>query len=393
MRVLMFGWEFPPHNTGGLGVACHGLIESLADQGHEITFVLPKEIETAASQARIVFAAPTTKSSTSHQTYTEYIQIPYGTTQHALTKTSRVDEILATYAARAGTIACEHPADVIHAHDWLSFPAGVAAKHATGTPLVLHVHLPSVMQGIDGHYDSRVYDIEYAAFIVSDAIIAVSHLVRDAIIEKYGVSPEKVFVVHNGVCCDCTDHSKLPMKRHDQLVALFMGRVTAHKGPDYFIRAAARVHSVLPDAIFMVAGEGEMLFPVIEQAARMGIGSQTLFVAARYTPEERKTLLHTADVLVMPSVAEPFGIVALEAACAGVPVIISKQSGVGEVLKGAIATDYWDVDATADALVAIAQSPALSRTLAQNAHKETTRLTWDKAASGCGAVYNKVVHA
>jgi glycosyltransferase involved in cell wall biosynthesis len=302
---------------------------------------------------------------------------------------------VARYAKAAEQIARDETFDVIHAHDWLAFPAGRAAQRATGKPLVLHVHLPSVDQGGGQGYDTRVFELEKEAFHHADAIIAVSGRVRDSLIHDYGVSASKIQVVYNGLDVEeAREFGDIAGRRvaggHSDPVALFMGRLTMHKAPDKFLAAAPLVLSKCPEARFIVAGSGEAEHQLIRQAASSGILRRTYFTGfVRDT--ERMKLLSNADVLVMPSIAEPFGLVALEALASGTPVIVSKQSGVSEVLKNALSVNFWDVEELAHKMLAIFRYSTLAHELSTRGGTEARAATWSRAADSCTEMYNGLV--
>ena len=393
----MFGWEFPPHNSGGLGVACRGLTKSLADAGVHVTFVLPRKTEITDSHLNVIFP-PRERT---HSRYLDVLLSPYLTStlyenirrgmngSYALDMFSEVMR----YAAAAEDIALTEHFDVIHAHDWLAFPAGLAAKKATGKPLILHVHLPSVDQGASLGFDDRVFAIERESFEAADAVIAISHRVRELLESKYGVPREKIYVIHNGLLMEHEDYvPTVKIKPNGGAVALYMGRLTLHKGPDIFLRAAEVAIRHNTNMRFVVAGSGEMDRQLLYQAAAVGLG-RYVFFAGFVRGSERKALLRAADMLVMPSVAEPFGLIALEAAAEGVPTIISKQSGVRDVLKNSLAADFWDVEMLAQHMLAVAAYKPLHDTLAREGSREAQQSTWDVSAQRCIALYTACVTA
>jgi len=278
--------------------------------------------------------------------------------------------------------------DVIHAHDWLTYPAGLAVKQVTGKPLVVHVHStefdrsgPSVNQ--------PVYDIERRGMHGADAVITVSQWTKNIVVSRYGVSSEKAEVVYNGVELDPTQPDNIGIERRDKIV-LYFGRITQQKGPEYFLRAARRVLEYMDDVKFVVAGSGDMAAHMIEAAASMGIGDKVLFTGF-LRGRDIKRVFALADLYVMPSVSEPFGIAPLEAMSNDVPVIISKSSGVSEVLSHVLKVDFWDTDDMANKIIAVLRHPPLSRTLREHGAFEVRRLTWDGAAERCEQVYRRML--
>lgn len=395
MRVLMFGWEYPPHNSGGLGVACQGLAKALARENAKIIFVLPKQNHVSDDSVSIVFAG--VPEITTRPIYSSLT--PYVTSTSYMTKKnlhswygSNLFEEVMRYGELAWDLAQTLTFDVIHAHDWLSYPAGVAAKEATGKPLVVHVHATEFDRS-RGSINQEVYEIEKEGMEKADTVIAVSEFTKNIIVEHYGVSADKVEVVHNGIeqnNAPCGIHNGLSaLKKRGSKIVLFVGRLTTQKGPDYFVRAAHKVLQVLPDTYFVVAGSGDMEKDMMEEAAARNISDRFLFVGF-LRGEELNAVYALADVFVMPSVSEPFGITTLEAMMHKTPVIISKQSGVSEVVSHALKVDFWDIDEMAEEIVAVLSYRALSATLAQNGLQQVKTCTWDKAAKQCMGVYKKM---
>lgn len=399
MKVLMFGWEFPPFNSGGLGVACQGLTRALSDVGVQVTFVLPKKIATTDTHMKFAFPKTEVVFRDVDVLLSPYMTPEtYSTERRVALNPGYARDLLGEvrrYAEAAVHIARGEDFDVIHAHDWLAFSAGLAAKRATGKPLVLHVHLPSVDQGGGQGYDTRVFALEKEAFLEADAVVAVSQRVKDTLVETYRIPASRVHVVHNGLDAqEAHGFEALALRReaglHDDPVALFMGRLTMHKAPDKFLEAAPLVLSKCPEARFIVAGSGEAEHALIRQAAGSGILKRTYFTGF-VRDYERERLLASADVLVMPSITEPFGLVALEAMASGTPVIVSKQSGVSEVLKNALTVDFWDVEELAHKMLAVFRYSTLSRELSRRGGAEARATTWASAARSCSGLYNGLV--
>jgi glycogen(starch) synthase len=291
------------------------------------------------------------------------------------------------YARFCLAAAAREAFDVIHAHDWLTYPAGLALARLSGKPLVVHVHSTEFdRSGVN--VNQPIYDIERRGMHGATKIIAVSQLTKNVIVARYGVHPDKVEVVYNGVDIDPTQQDSIGIGSGDKIV-LYFGRITMQKGPEYFIRAAQRVLEILPDVKFVVAGNGDQAARMIEMAANLGIGHKVLFTGFLRGKDIRRVFA-LADVYVMPSVSEPFGIAPLEAISHDVPAIISKSSGVSEVLTHALKVDFWDVNDIADKIVAVLRHPPLSRTLREHGQFEVRKLTWDGAANRCEQIYRGV---
>ena len=277
--------------------------------------------------------------------------------------------------------------DVIHAHDWLTYYAGMAAKAVSGKPLVVHMHATEFDRSGE-HINRAVYDIERAGMEAADRVIAVSNLTRNIVITKYGIPPEKVVTVHNAVRFSENDEGEAVRGLDDKIVT-FLGRITYQKGPDYFVEAAAKVLRRVPNVRFVMAGSGDLMHHVVRRVATLGISDRFHFTGFLKGAEVNR-MFAMSDVYVMPSVSEPFGISPLEAMKSNVPVIISKQSGVAEVLDYALKVDYWDVDAMADAIYALVTYPALARMFSRKGHEEVTGIKWSNAAAKVKAVYEQL---
>lgn len=422
----MFGWEFPPHITGGLGTACQGLTQELLKLGVEVMFVLPKlfggeetgglsvlsaeEVGVSMSQEEIrlitegmtiyaidSFLHPYT---TSQSLYREH-ETQHKRTQYALNHwhggTLRFSgnygqDLLSEvhrYALVAGAVALREQFDVIHAHDWLTYPAGIEAKRLSGKPLVVHVHATEFDRSGE-HINQQVYNIERAGMHAADRVITVSHRTRHIVIHRYGVPPEKVITVHNAVDFGHGHDANQVTVPFPEKVVTFLGRITFQKGPEYFVEAAHRVLERDKQVRFVMAGSGDMLERMIRRVAQLGISTHFHF-AGFLRGEEVDRMYRMSDVYVMPSVSEPFGITPLEAMRSQVPVIISKQSGVAEVLKFAMKVDFWDVDAMADAIYGLLHYEALSRFFQHYGEQEVTRLKWDAAARHVENIYKTLV--
>ena len=429
MRVLMFGWEFPPHIAGGLGTACYGIVKGLAHNGVQTMFVMPSASgDEDRSAADIINASeiPVDVSSTMNvDDFLDKVQFVHiGTNMvpyldpaefHSLVEEDRKRQVrdfsihygqtykfsgkygsnlmeeVARYAMGGGTIAMTHKGefDVIHAHDWLTYMAGIAAKRLSGKPLVVHVHATSFDRSSDNNIDTRVYDIEKRGMEAADRVITVSDLTRNIVITKYGIDPSKVVTVHNAV--DFSGRSEIQVERGvKEKVVTFLGRITFQKGPEYFIEAAAKILKKCKNVRFVMAGSGDMMNRSIRQVARLGISDRFHFTGFLRGAEVQK-MFALSDVYVMPSVSEPFGISPLEAMRSGVPSVISRQSGAAEVLKYAFKVDFWDVDAMADEIYALLQYPALADFASKYGYDEVNTLKWNNAAAKIKSVYESVI--
>ena len=429
MKVLMFGWEFPPHIAGGLGTACYGIVKGLAYNGVETMFVMPSASgDEDKSAADIINASDVPVEITDTMNVDDFLDkvqfvhigtnmVPYLDPEefHTLVEEDRRRQVrdftvnyghtykfsgkygsnlmeeVARYAMVGGTIAMTHKDefDVIHAHDWLTYMAGIAAKRLSGKPLVVHVHATSFDRSSDNNIDTRVYEIEKRGMEAADKVITVSDLTRNIVITKYGIDPAKVVTVHNAV--DFSGRSEIKVEKgvKDKVVT-FLGRITFQKGPEYFIEAAAKVLKRCNNVRFVMAGSGDMMNRSIRQVARLGISDRFHFTGFLRGTEVQK-MFALSDVYVMPSVSEPFGISPLEAMRSGVPSVISRQSGAAEVLKYAFKVDFWDVDAMADEIYALLQYPALSQFASKFGYDEVNTLKWNNAAAKIKRVYESVV--
>lgn len=404
MRVLMFGWEYPPHNSGGLGVACKGLTRALAGQEVSVIFILPKRFKPTDTHAE--FVSLNVDDPLPGEVVVEGVDTalyPYVTATSYWTDTlglpdglygpSLFSEVL-RYGVLARDIARRHMFDVIHAHDWLSFLAGIEAKKVSGKPLVVHVHATGFDQGGRHHADSRVYAIEKRGMDYADCIVAVSEYTKQLIVEKYFIDPKKILVVHNGLEYIPPQGRPeyvptLPFSKMGKKMVLYVGRLTLQKGVDHFLNAAAKVIHYEPNVQFVIAGSGDMEYQLIRQAASLGLSNHILFIGF-VRGEELDQLYREADLFVLPSVSEPFGLTALEAIAQGTPVLLSKQSGVREVVKDALLVDFWDADEMANKMVAALRFSPLRKQLGEAARLQLPSISWDRAATLLKSLYQRV---
>ena len=428
MRVLMFGWEFPPHIAGGLGTACEGIVKGLAYNGVETLFVMPSASGDEDQSATTIINASDVAVDTVSSTVDEFLDkvkfihidsnlVPYVNPDEFETLVederrrqvkgfnvqygmkykfsgkygANLMEEVARYAMVGGTIAMQHKDefDVIHAHDWLTYLAGIAAKELTGKPLVVHVHATSYDRGDEQHIDTRVLDIETRGMLAADRVVTVSDLTRNIVINKYHIDPAKVVTVHNAVDFSGRENLRVERGVRDKVVT-FLGRITFQKGPEYFIEAAAKVLKRTDNVRFVMAGSGDMMNRCIRHVARLGISDRFHFTGFLRGADVQK-MFALSDVYIMPSVSEHFGISPLEAMRTNVPSIISHQSGAAEVLKHAFKVDFWDVDSLADDIYALLKYPALADFAASKGFDEVNSLKWNGATAKLKKVYESLV--
>jgi glycogen synthase len=474
MKVLMFGWEFPPHISGGLGTACYGLTHSLGKEKVDVLFVVPKlhgdeptDRYNLINASDVRLKAHQSKSNSKNKTAQEanslkdayvtstgktisikeengftYVEVPSGLTAYrspgfveeaqgisqwnygineertkvivhpassesgtgtdqtllnereisfAFTGAYGPDLLLEVdrYAQVAAEIAKRFSFDVIHAHDWMTYPAGIAAKEISGKPLIVHVHATEYDRAGE-QVDTRVHDIETKGMQEADCVVTVSEWTKRIAVTKYKIAADKIKVVHNGVILKKREKVQFDSPLKHSPIVTFLGRVTHQKGPLYFVDAAKKVLAEIPDARFIVAGSGDLLPTMIQRVAQAGMSSRFHFTGF-LKGKDIQRIWSISNVYVMPSVSEPFGIAPLEAVQAGVPVIISKQSGVAEVMQHAIAVDFWNTSALAEAICSVLTYKSLYRTLKKNSKAEIKRVTWDKAAKTLNHLYHELI--
>ena len=413
----MPGWEFPPWISGGLGTACFGITKALAERGHRVTFVLPSlgegggpsflhlvpafsvaaddgrtsEASTASPVALHPVPSPLSPY-LNHQGY-RFRHRGINRPQMGHYGSDLIAEVI-RYGAAGGSLARGRAFDVIHAHDWMTIHAALEARRISGKPFVLHVH--SLEYDRSGeNVNEAIRRIEAEGLRQADRIIAVSHLTARMIVERYGIAAEKITVVHNAVSHQEAGQvyraERRGISRGEKMV-LFLGRITFQKGPDYFVEAAAQVLRVLPDVRFVMAGTGDMVERMIERVAELGIGNRFHFTGF-LQGEEIERIFSLSDLYVMPSVSEPFGISPLEAMLYDVPVIISRQSGVAEILRHALRVDFWDVREIASKIIAVLKYPVLASEMVREAREELRKIRWDTAAQRIAEVYRETASA
>ncbi len=429
IRVFMLGWEFPPFISGGLGTACYGLTKAMSGIGMKVTFVLPCMVESKYT-THVKVLTPDSAAIGRSPAFREMKNVKVRTIDSPLQPyltpdvyQKRIEESILEkqkshsgrvsaagqliwganyagdmygevhrYAAVATDLATREDFDVIHAHDWMTYPAGVAVAAMTGKPLIVHVHSTEFDRSGE-HVNQMIYDIERQGMEYADKVIAVSYFTRNIVIGRYGISGEKVEVVYNGV-----DHNDggWPLAgtgiKRDERIVLFLGRITMQKGPEYFLAAAKKVLEVMDNVKFVMVGSGDMMQRAVEMAAELGIGHKVLFTGFLRGDDVQK-IYRMADLYVMPSVSEPFGITPLEALGNDVPVIISKQSGVSEVLMHALKVDFWDVNEIANKVIAVLKYRPLEMTLRDHGNFEVRKLRWVDAAVKCAQIYSETMVA
>lgn len=458
----MFGWEFPPHISGGLGTACQGLTHALHDQQVNILFVVPKlygdepsdwislinasevafdkprarvlhdkiekqthknlswrvkkedtelqQLTTIEVPSRIVaYESPTSKTiSNSIERWNYSIPVKGSNNvmvSHHLDETESNDNVKATfsfsgsygpnlleevnaYGIIGGEIAKHFTFDIIHCHDWMTYQAGIAAKKASGKPLVVHVHATEFDRAGE-NVDPYIYSIERLGMEQADRVITVSLWTKKIAIKRYGIPENKIQVVHNGVRLKKTI-KVFSFPRFGSPIITFLGRITHQKGPSFFVEAAQKVVSEFPDAHFIMAGSGDLLPQIMEKVAHLKLSSKFHFTGFLKGDEVDRVWSMT-DVYVMPSVSEPFGITPLEAIQQGVPVIVSNQSGVIEVMPHTIKVDFWNIDALAGSICSVIRHKSLSSSLRKNSAEHLKQITWEKSARKTKTIYHELL--
>lgn len=428
MRVLMFGWEFPPFISGGLGTASHGIAKGLVNNGVQLTFVLPTrrglqgddkfkiiaadEVHKIERYSKVIQALSTIskkeikKEFTIAPYFTSEDYMEYFTTNHDVVTLKKIiksnkgllhftgnygkdllDEVY-RYGIIGEILGFGNDFDIIHAHDWLTYYAGVAAKRSSGKPLVIHVHATEFDRSGE-HVNQTVYDIERFGMENADKIIAVSYYTKNIIVSRYGIAPEKVEVVHNAVDKTRKLEAFGLKKKEGEKIVLFMGRITMQKGPDYFVEAAYRVYRKNKNVRFVMAGTGDMLPRMILRMAKLRMLDRFHFTGfLKGLDVERMYAM--SDVYVMPSVSEPFGIAPFEALLYDVPIIISKQSGISEVLPHALKIDFWDIDKMAELILLLIENEQIAKDIADKCKDDMKNIGWDNAGNKIKQIYESI---
>jgi glycosyltransferase involved in cell wall biosynthesis len=416
MKTFMLGWEFPPYISGGLGTACYGLTKAMDKLGIKVTFVLPRGTGNPVGSVKTIGTSDIRAATQSEQFTNMKFHVissnlkPYaavGSHEHNYSSGKILLEIADTgpmlspdnytgdiltavsqYAEKAMLIAGAEDFDVVHAHDWMTYPAGEAVSRQNHKPLVVHVHSTEFDRSGE-HVNQTVYDIERMGMHAASKVIAVSNLTKETIVKHYGIKSAKVEVVYNAVEHNGDGVCHIPAEKKDKIV-LFLGRITMQKGPEYFLAAAKKVLQVIDNVKFVMAGSGDMMHQIIELAASMGIGNKVLFTGF-LSSEDVNRAFKMADLYVMPSVSEPFGISSLEAMDRNVPVLMSKQSGISEVVTHALKVDFWDIDEMANKMIAVLKRPQLKTTLGKNGFHESLKFNWEDSATKVKNIYEEVI--
>lgn len=417
----MLGWEFPPFFAGGVGMVCYELTKAFSKREDiQVTYVMPYGPKDLHSDHVRLLAADNIISNSkiqirkissmlgsgSYLSPEEYIQnlkrlemIQFEMKQSdsmvgkdntfKLYGANLIQEVY-RFAEKVKLLGMQEEFDIIHAHDWTTFPAAIALKELTGKPLVVHIHITEFNKSGGAGANSQVYDIEREGMQKADGVIAISNLIKNMCVEHYGVNPDKIHVIHNAnvEMNESIEHIS-DIKKYNKIV-LFAGRVTLMKGPEYFIDAAKKVCQYRDDVKFIMAGTGDMLNRMIDRAARLGIADKFIFHGF-YTREDAEKFFSMADVFVMPSVLEPFGVVPLEAMMKRTPTIVSKQSGISEVLNHTLKVDFWDTDEMANKILALLNFSPLHYELTNNGYNEAKLMTWDVPAQKCIDLYRRLM--
>lgn len=399
-KVFMIGWEYPPHNSGGLGVACDGLTRALANQQTKIYFTLPYQHQGAVDHLSLLGCYDPDWDGTA--LFNPPFSV-YQTSQRA----PSIDEVLDSSELRAlpqseldarvtnyaDLVASEEKRidrriDVVHAHDWMSFPATMKIRQQSNRPIVAHVHSTEFDRVPHGSGSQFIHDVEYQGLKVADRVIAVSAFTKHILEQEYSIDPNKISVVHNGVD-PLVGEREIARFAHNRPIIAFMGRLTMQKGGEYFLQLAQRLLDRIPNALFVVAGNGDMYHELLFRSAYDKLSANVLF-SGFVRDRQRELLLNRADVFVMPSLSEPFGLVALEAAQRHTPVVVSKQSGVAEVLPSAVQVDFWDVQRMVEEVVHLLQHPEDAQRRVDGQFQDIAGLTWSNAAGKVRSIYQEL---
>ncbi|MEK7620862.1 MAG: glycosyltransferase family 4 protein [Patescibacteria group bacterium] len=394
MRILMLGWELPPHNSGGLGVACYYMSKALSQEGATIDFVLPYKADHDIDFLNIYSATDLIPLHRNGMGAYYRCNCDKSCTHASL---SSLRDVQSQYGQYVEQLVKDVKPHVIHAHDWLTMEAGIIAKRTAGIPLIVHVHATEYDRSGEFYGNPLVHDIEQEGLMMADRIIAVSQITKNLIVDKYGIPAEKVEVVHNTIdpeslgvyYYDQSTYAYLDsLRKEGYKVVTSIGRLTIQKGLKYFIYGAAKASEKYDKLLFLIAGDGEQRDELIELACELGI-SDKVFFTGFVRGQAWRDAYSVGDIFVMSSVSEPFGLTALEAAAHDSALLISRQSGVGEVLNNVMRFDYWDVNRFADELVGIATSDSLRDELAKNVSNEYSRISWRDVAKRIKQIYHK----
>lgn len=391
----MLGWEFPPNNQGGLGVACKGIVTSLLQKGINIILALPYMPDNTQMENCKIIACEEL-GSLKLKKICSLLQ-PYLTSQRYAQHRNTKDKIaelyghtifeeIMRYQEIIKEIAKNENFDIIHAHDWMTIQAGMAAQAISNKPLLFHIHATEFDRTGGNGVNPHVYAIEKQGMEAADKVIAVSNFTKQKIINHYGINPDKIIVIYNGI--DHVNHITAYERSIPDPIILFLGRITLQKGPDYFVKTAKKILDHRPDVTFVIAGSGDMEPRIIEEVAALGISDKILFTG-HLRGDNIDRIYQMANVFVMPSVSEPFGLTPLEAMTHSTPVIVSKQSGVSEIINHCLKVDFWDIDQIANQILAILDYPELAGELSQNGNNEVQKIRWENTADKCINLYKQ----
>lgn len=400
MNILMLGWELPPHNSGGLGVACYYMSKALALQGAQIDFVVPYTAHHPKTEFMTIHAASPLKPLGNYGAMGVYDSHLYQGALREPDDTSLGDmrSVQRRYIQFVEQLVQDHPPDAIHAHDWLTMEAGVRAKELTGAPLIAHVHATEFDRSGEHYGNPLVHEIEQQGLLMADRIIAVSNITKSLIVQKYGIPADKIEVMYNAIDVESLGNYAYDRRTYAYLESLrdegytvitTLTRLTVQKGLTHFIRAAARASEKHDKLLFLLAGDGEQRNELLQLSADLGIADKVFFTGF-VRGKQWRDAYNVADIFVMSSVSEPFGLTALEAAHHDTALIITRQSGVGEVLHNIFRYDFWDTDVLADQMVGIATSFALQQELKKNIKREYARLSWTSVAKQYMTMYQRI---
>ncbi len=402
----MIGWEYPPHNSGGLGVACEGMTQSLAGLNTQIYFTLPYSLNLQVPHMQVLecsdpawfIDAPNTAPPFS--AYAGVLRPPtafdsreINVSSLSILPSSELENKVDRYAelvTDTGASARNH-VDVIHAHDWMSFPAALKLSQKIKKPFIAHIHSTELDRIPNGYGSEFIMKTEYEGMVQATRVVAVSYYTKNLLVEKYGIDPDKIDVVHNGIVPLGSQERRIVGQEsfaRERPVVVFMGRLTMQKGAEYFLALAKKVLERVPDALFIVAGDGDMYHELLLKTADKRLSASLLF-SGFVRDTQRNRLLNRADVFVMPSLSEPFGLVALEAAQRNTPVIVSKNAGVSEVMPSSIRADFWDIDKMADEITRLVVKPDYSQKIITSQLSDLQLATWKNAATKLKAIYHK----
>ncbi len=396
-QVLMIGWEYPPHNSGGLGTACAGLTKALADANTQIYFTLPYHFSKQLSHMQVLDCYDPQWADSKQPPFKAYNQL----VSHKLDKlldtqtlsalpTSELEQKVERYSQLVEQQAKKVKSNfnLIHAHDWMAFPAAINLKQKTGKPMIAQIHSTEFDRIPNGQGSHYITHTEYLGMQAADKIIAVSYYTRKLLIEKYQVNPSKIEVVHNGIFYQPISPTPESFAQKRPVVS-FMGRLTMQKGPEFFLQVAQAILKQVPNCLFIVAGSGDMYQELLLRTAGSQLSASVLFSGFVRDKQKNKLLART-DVFIMPSVSEPFGLVAVEAALRHTPVIVSKTAGVSEVMPSSIAIDFWDVEKMADTVAALLEDQGFYTEVAEKQLEELKSATWQNSAQKMKQVYRQV---